>query len=83
MNKKTPSLEKNNDVSLNASIVAYQTALNGYKRAINDYLKYIFVNDNGIFCIIDGYEKRAQNITQYIDALQKSKVDTEYYRRAE
>lgn len=80
MNKLKPLQEPDYEILFRASVVAYQIAYNDYKKAVNDYLEYTIINDDGMFCTYAGTEKRAERLKEAADRMEKAKIDVEYYR---
>lgn len=72
--------EPNYEMLFRSSVVTYQVAYDDYKKAVNDYLEYTFINDDGMFCTYAGTEKRAERIKEAAGRMEKAKIDVEYYR---
>ena len=75
-----PLYEPNYNTSFHSSVVAYQTAFNGYKKSVNDFFNHFFINSEGRLCVLAGYQKQVDKINEFTKNLEKASIDVEYYR---
>ena len=57
-------VEPNYQMLLNSAISALQDTYSQYKKAMNESLRWSFVNNDGEFCILGGYEERQAKIDE-------------------
>lgn len=67
-------LEPNKELLLKSYISAIQTAYTGYKKALNEYMRYTGYDNDGDFFMLNGAEIRAKRLDGLLEDIKSLKI---------
>ena len=57
-------IEPNYQILLSSAIYSLQNVYIQYKKAINECLNWTFIDGDGEFCVLEGYEERYERVNE-------------------
>ena len=73
----TKDLKFNYEMLYKSAVFALQETYRQYKKAINDCLKWSFIDDKGTFCALSGHEERQAKAVELWNEVLRIQSDLE------